>query len=296
LTGSEVTLFNRGVTNPELFPETEKLRGDRGSDLSALRGHSWDAVIDVACYEPSVAKRSVEMLRDHVGTYVFVSTLSVYADHSSTESQREDALVLEADECDDPASLYGARKASCEDVVLEAMGNRCSVARAGLIVGPHDPTDRFSYWPRRMALGGQVLAPGSPADPVQFIDVRDLASWLVSAASTGDSGIFNVTGLPMEFGDFLGECMQPSVDSELAWVASDRLISAGLDPWMGIPMWIAAPGWEAANKVDISRALASGLGFRPLSDTIEAALDHIPAHRPMPVSLALERDLLSNLR
>jgi len=269
--GHRVSLFNRGLTNPGLFPEAEKLTGDRVSDLSALRKRSWDAVIDVAAHDPDAVARSLEVLGERVGRYVFVSTLSTYADHATTNAQREDAELLDLDRISEPSELYGARKAACERLVLEAFGARASVARAGLIVGPHDPTQRFVYWPRRMAVGGRVLAPGDPSDPLQFIDVRDLGRWLVLAAQGEWSGVQNVTGRPVAFGKFLEECRTPGIDAELAWVSSARLLEANVDPWMGVPLWIAAPGWEAANRVDVSRALAAGLRCRPLRPTIEAS-------------------------
>ena len=290
--GCEVTLFNRGITNPDLFPEIEKLRGDRSADLSALRGRRWDAVIDVAGYEPSVVTRSTEALRDAVDRYVFVSTVSVYADHATSEAQLEGAPLLDIADALDPGTLYGARKALCEAEVTSAFGGRATIARPGLIVGPHDPTNRFACWPRRMRVGGSVLAPGNPDDPLQFIDVRDLAQWLVSAATIGHPGIFNVTGKPIPFVDFLGSCAVPGVDAELVWVASDRLAEAGLDPWMGVPLWIGASGWEAANAVDISRAVGSGLRFRPVGETIVGALAFPGAEESMPLPAELESDLL----
>jgi len=137
------------------------------------------------------------------------------------------------------------------------------VPRPGLIVGPHDPTDRFAYWPRRIARGGRVLAPGAPADPVQLIDARDLAGWVVSAYHRGLGGIFNLAGLPTTMEHLLAACGP----ADLTWVPTAWLLAAGVDPWMGVPMWIAEPGWEGANDVDVSRAVESGLTVRPLADT-----------------------------
>lgn len=290
-----MTLFNRGVTNPHLFPDAEKLRGDRASDLSALADRTWDAVVDVAAYDPAVVKRSVEVLSGHVSRYVFVSTLSVYADHGTTDAQRENAPALDLESATNADDLYGARKAACERIVLGAFDGRASVARAGLIVGPHDPTNRFTYWPRRMAAGGRVLAPGSPEDPLQFIDVRDLAEWLLRAAEAEMSGVFNVTGRSMSFGHLLDACRVPGVDAETVWIPSARLLDAGVDPWMGVPLWIGAPGWEAANAVDVSRATRAGLTFRPLLQTITAARVHAGDDREPLLSASSERTLLQRL-
>jgi 2'-hydroxyisoflavone reductase len=180
--GHEVTLFNRGETNPELFPETEKLRGDRTSDLSALDGREWDAAVDVAGYIPGVVRRSAEALRDSVGRYLFVSTVSVYAGFAegpNEESPRAELGDQPVDELLPEYENYGALKALCEDVVSEIYGDRATVVRPGLIVGPHDPTGRFTYWPHRIARGGRFVVP-APADRrVQFVDVRDLAEWIV---------------------------------------------------------------------------------------------------------------------
>jgi 2'-hydroxyisoflavone reductase len=291
--GHRVTLFNRGMTNRDLFPGAEKLRGDRASDLSALAHRSWDAVIDVAAYHRDVVRRSVKVLGEQVRRYVFVSTLSVYADHSTTDSQREDAPVLDVDTVTDRSGLYGAHKAACERVVLDTLGPRATVARAGLIVGPHDPTNRFVYWPRRMAAGGRILAPGSPEDPLQFIDVRDLAAWLLRAALVDLPGTFNVAGRPTPFGGLLDACHVPGVDSDLVWIPSKRLLEAGVDPWMGVPLWIAAPGWEAANAVDIGRATDVGLSHRPLTDTIDGALAYPGDDGQSPFSEKAERSLLA---
>jgi 2'-hydroxyisoflavone reductase len=268
-----VTLFNRGQTNPGLFPEAEKIHGDRTQDLSALRGRRWDAAVDVAAYDPRVAELSADVLRDSVARYLFVSTISVYADQSRL--QAEDAPLAElSDPDDDSDAAYGARKAACERVVERTFAERATVVRPGLIVGPYDHTNRFAYWPRRIAAGGRVLGPGDPADPLQFVDVRDLAAFLVRLVEDDRPGTFNATGRTVSFGDFLETCRRVAgSDAELVWVPSAWLLAAGVTPWMGIPLWIAVPGWEAANRVPIDRALAAGLAFRPLEETIRAALD-----------------------
>ncbi len=192
--------------------------------------------------------------------------VTMYADHAGR--QREDEPVLP------PGDSYGARKAAAERVVLDAYPDRALVARAGLLVGPHDPTDRFGYWPRRVARGGRMLAPGHPDDPVQFIDVRDLAGWLLAGLESGLAGVFNATGETLTIGALLDACGR-AVTARAArpvWVSAEQLRAAGVDPWMGVPLWIGEPGWEGANLVDIGRARAAGLVFRPLVDTIRDTL------------------------
>ena len=270
--GDTVTRFNRGKTNPGLYPQVETIIGDRTGDLSALSARHWDAVVDVAAYDPEVVRRSAQALADAADRYVFVSTASVYADHSVRQVEGAPVIPLRADTPAD--DLYGARKAAAEQIVTEAFGDRGLIVRAGLIVGPNDPTDRFAYWPRRIARGGRILAPGDPADPLQFIDVRDLGGWIIQGARRGLRGVFNVTGEPFPFGRLLEECVAAtgSRDADRQWVPTARLLAAGVDPWMGVPLWIAAPGWEAANDVDVSRALAAGLRLRPLAETIRDTL------------------------
>ncbi|MFD7639469.1 NAD-dependent epimerase/dehydratase family protein [Kitasatospora sp. NPDC059795] len=271
--GHQVTLFNRGRTAPGLFPEAEveTVVGDRTADLSALHGRHWDAVVDVAGYEPEVVRRSVTALGGSAGRYVFVSSLSVLADQSTV--QDEDGEVLVLDENVLPHQLYGARKAACERIVLDAYGERAAVVRPGMIVGPYDTTDRFPYWPRRFRRGGRVLLPGDPGDPAQFIDVRDLAGWILGCVTAQRAGIHNVTGRTLPFGEFFATCRElVNPSAEPVWLSSEQLLNAGLDPWMGVPMWIADPACAAINRVDVSRALAAGLTLRPLGETIADTL------------------------
>jgi len=267
--GYRVTLFNRGRTDPGLFAEAgvETLIGDRTGDLSALDGRHWDAVIDVAGYLPEVVQRSVDALGDRVGRYVFVSTISVFADLSTV--QNEDGEVLEVTDDLPPIQLYGANKAACERIVLDAYGERASIVRPGLIVGPHAPTARFAYWPRRFRRGGRVLLPGDPADPTQFIDVRDVAAWTLGCVTEQRGGIHLVTGHSMPIGEFFAACqLSVGSDAEAVWVGTETLLKAGLAPWMGVPLWNGDPEYAAANRSDISRALAAGLTFRPLAETL----------------------------
>jgi 2'-hydroxyisoflavone reductase len=272
--GDTVTIFNRGKTDPGLYPGVETVTGDRTVDLSPLDGRTFDSVLDVACYEPAVARLSAEALADRTGRYVFVSTVSVYADQSTTEGQLEDApLARLKPDVADFAENYGANKALAEAVIREVFGDRALIGRPGLITGPYDPTDRFPYWPRRIAAGGRVLAPGDAGDLTQMIDVRDLAAFLLDACHRERSGVYNLTGTPRPFGILLDLCRTATYsDAELAWVTSDRLVAAGVDPGAGIPLWVAEPGYEAFNDVDSSRAVGAGLTCRPITETIRDTL------------------------
>jgi 2'-hydroxyisoflavone reductase len=272
--GHELTFFNRGQTNPELYPEVERIVGDRASNLSGLVGRDWDAVIDTCGYLPAVVRASAETLAGS-GVYCFISSVSVYADQSVPPTEESAVATLgdlPADEVTDQS--YGALKALCEEEVRQLLAERALIVRPGLIVGPHDPTGRFTYWPHRVARGGEVLAPGTPGDPLQFVDVRDLAGWIVERTAESLGGTFNVTGHTLPFTELLEECRRVSdSDARFTWVASDWLLAQGVEEWMGVPLWIASPGWEAANKVAIDRALDAGLTFRPLAETVRGALE-----------------------
>ncbi|AUG78022.1 Nucleoside-diphosphate-sugar epimerase [Kitasatospora sp. MMS16-BH015] len=297
--GHQVTLFNRGRTNPGLFPGVETVIGDRTEDLSALSRRRWDAVVDVAGYDPQVVGLSVDALRGRVGRYVFVSSLSVLADQSTPQDEDGALLVLRAGM--PPEDAYGARKAASERLVRDAFAERASIVRLGMIVGPHDPTDRFAYWPRRFARGGRVLLPGDPTDAAQFIDVRDVADWIVGCVSKERGGVFNVTGPTIAFGTFFDACRAAAgTPAETVWVPSERLLAAGADPWMGVPMWIADPACAAINRVDVSRALTAGLTLRPLARTLADTLAWDKARGSLPpgqegLSAVEERRLLGAL-
>ena len=272
--GDTVTLFNRGQSNPGLFPGVETVTGDRTKDLSPLDGREFDAVVDVACYEPDTARRSAAAFRGRTGRYVFVSTVSVYASQATTEAQLEDApvAVLKPDSTDF-AENYGANKALCEDIIGDVYGDRALIGRPGLITGPHDPTDRFPYWPRRIARGGRVLAPGDPGDLTQVIDVRDLAAFLLDGIHRDRGGVFNLTGAARPFGILLDLCRTATYsDADLTWVPTSELVAAGVDPGMGIPLWVGEPGYEAFNNVDSSRAVGAGLACRTITETIRDTL------------------------
>jgi 2'-hydroxyisoflavone reductase len=271
--GDTVTLFNRGKTNPGLFPAVETVTGDRTADLSALDGRDWDAVIDVACYDPAVARLSAQAFAGRTGRYVFVSTVSVYASQRTRQAQLEDAPVAQLAEGMTFPENYGPNKALSEQVVLEVYGDRALIARPGLIVGQHDPTDRFAYWPRRIARGGRVLAPGDPADLTQFIDARDLAAFLADGCHHAVGGVFNLAGTPCPFGILLDLCRTAAYSgAEITWIRTDRLVAGGVSPDMGVPLWVGEPGYEAFNDVDNSRAIAAGLTLRPVLETIRDTL------------------------
>ncbi len=271
--GHEVTLMNRGQTNPDLYPNVEKLRGDRDGHLHALRGRKWDAVMDTSGYVPRVVRQSVELLRDAVPYYAFVSSISVYADFSQA-GMDENAPVgtLEDETNENVPEHYGALKALCEGEVRAGFGEGALIVRPGLIVGPHDPTDRFTYWVRRFSQGGQVLVPGRSDYPVQFIDVRDLAGWMMKMVESKVSGVMNATGpekaLTME--EFIGglEDVIPS-SGNAQWVSEAFLQSQEVKEWTELPLWISdATGWQGFTTINVSRAVAQGLTCRPLPETI----------------------------
>jgi 2'-hydroxyisoflavone reductase len=284
--GHDVTIFTRGQTNAELFPEVEHLLGDRDGKLDALAGRRWDGVVDTSGYVPRVVRQSAELLRDAVGRYVFVSSISVYDDFSEPIDESSPVAQLEDPATEEIMEAYGALKAACEDVVEEVYGERSARVRAGLIVGPFDPTDRFTYWPRRIALGGNVLGPGNPAAPVQFVDARDLARWLVTLALNGPGGTFNATGPaePLTFEQLLARARDAiGADANVVWVDDQHVLDAEVQPWSELPLWLPGAEYAGMARADISRALAAGLTFRPVEETVVDTLAwdrSVPGDRP----------------
>jgi 2'-hydroxyisoflavone reductase len=272
--GHEVTLFNRGQRNPDLFPDVEKLRGDRNGDLSALRGRKWDAVVDTCGYVPRLVHASAELLADSVERYVFISSISVYRELDKAPGLDEDSPVgkLEDEAVEEiTGDTYGPLKALCEQAADAALPGRALNIRPGLIVGQHDPTDRFTYWPVRVARGGDVLCPDGPNWHTQVIDVRDLAEWTVRMVEAKAAGVFNATGpdYPLTFGKLLDECKAVSgSEARFVWVDGKLLLEAGVQPWSELPLWLGG----GDMTVSVSKAIAAGLTFRPLADTIRDTL------------------------
>ena len=263
-----MTLFNRRQTNPELFPEAEQLRGDRDEDLGALEERDWDAVIDPSGFVPRIVRASAELLRKSVRHYVFVSSGSVYAEPYEPGYDETAPLVeLEDPSSEDVMKDYGALKAVCEEVVRKVFPEGHTNVRAGLLVGPHDGSGRFTYWPLRGSLGADVLAPGPPERLTQFIDVRDLGTWLVDACEGGINGTFNATGEPLTMASALEACGI----SEPVWVEEDFLLDQEVGPWMELPLWVPADH-EAFLQMSVAKAVAAGLSFRPVEETARDTL------------------------
>lgn len=274
--GHDVTLFHRGQTNPDIFPEATHILGDRTKDLDKLSDGNWDAVIDTSGYHPSAVRASAKAMADKVGTYVFISTISVYAGFA-TPNQDESAPLARLQRpsrAQVTDETYGALKTHCEDVVLNAFGERALILRPGLIVGPYDPTDRFTYWPARVQRGGEVLAPGVPTGPVQFIDARDIADWLLTLLDAENNGIFNVTGPQeeMNFSTFLDACKKAiKSDVNYTWVTPDFLAQHEVIPFQEMPLWVPVQ-LSGLITIDCTKAFEAGLTCRPVKTTITDTL------------------------
>jgi len=273
--GHAVTLFNRGKTRPELFPDVEKLHGDRDGKLEALRGRSWDAVIDTSGYAPRIVKTSAELLAPRVSSYLFVSSISVYRDDVKAGADESAPVqALEDPKTEDVRAHYGALKAACERAAEAAMPGRVAAVRPGLIVGPEDPTDRFTYWPVRLDRGGEVLAPGDGSDPVQVVDVRDLGAWMIALAERGQTGTYNATGPAERL--TLREMLERSREAlgskaSLVWVPAAFLAGREVSPWSDLPAWVPAARSGIA-ALSNARAVAQGLRFRPVAETARDTL------------------------
>jgi 2'-hydroxyisoflavone reductase len=302
--GHTITLFNRGQTQPDLYPQVEKLRGDRDGNLNALKGKNWDAVIDHSGFFPRVVRQSAELLADHVGHYIFISSFAAYREMMDSVLEQkncaqpgitEDApLVTLQDETSESMAGdgYGGFKVLCERVVQEVYPNRALILRPGNIVGPFDPRQVLTYWVRRVAQGGDMLAPTGPEYHEQFIDVRDQAEWTIRMVEACATGIYNVTGpaVPLTLGQILETARDVTQSiANLIWVRDDFLIKHNVLPWHELPMWLpSGTGW---SQVSIARALAAGLTFRPLVDTVRDTLAWAQRHpQPHPDHLTRERE------
>ncbi len=286
--GHEVTLFNRGKTNPDLFPELELIVGDRDSELRPLHGRKWDVVVDTCGYVPRIVKKSAEMLADSVEHYTFISSISAYADFAKPGIDENSLLATIEDEAVEKVTdeTYGPLKVLCEKAVRSAMPGRILVLRCGLIVGHYDPSDRFTYWPVRMSQGGKVLAPSPPQRQIQFIDARDLAQFILSMAQKRQTGTFNTTGpvYTLTMQRFLEECNGISGNrANLTWVSEDFIIENKAI----MPVWVPE-GWTGMFQVNCKRANAAGLTLTPLTTTIR---DTVTWHATRPVRHQLKAGL-----
>lgn len=286
--GHKVTVFNRGKTHPgELPQEAEQLIGDRNGQLDALKGRTWDVVIDNPTSIPVWVRDAAQVLKGNVDRYVFISTISVYSDNSKPgmdetgplakytgpDAMKETQATLKASNY----GLYGPLKALSEAEVEKWFPGKALIIRPGLIVGPGDESDRFTYWPVRVARGGEVLAPGNSTDPVQFIDARDLAEWTIRMVEQGTTGIFNATGpkSTLTMGQMLdGIKKVTKTDAPFTWVDADFLAAQKVSPWSDMPVWVPPKGDEAGfSRISVKRAVDKGLTFRSVPDTTRATLD-----------------------
>jgi 2'-hydroxyisoflavone reductase len=293
--GHKVTVFNRGKTHPgELPKEVEQLMGDRNGQLDALKGRQWDVVIDNPTTLPVWVRDAAQILKGNADRYVFISTISVYSDNSKpgmdesgplakydgADAMKETQATMRASNF----RLYGPLKVLSEAEAEKWFPGKTLIIRPGLIVGPGDESDRFTYWPVRVDRGGEILAPGSPTDPVQFIDARDLAEWTIRMVEQGTTGIFNATGpkslLTMQ-GMLDGIKKVTKTNSTLTWVDADFLAEQKVSPWSDMPVWIPPRGDEAGfSMININKAVGKGLTFRPVPDTAQATLEWFRKQTP----------------
>lgn len=280
--GFEVTLFNRGRTNTHLFEDLEKLVGDRdpekGEGLKALEGdRTWDCVVDTTSYVPRLTKAVAELLAGRTQHYHLVSTVSTYADFDADEIDESYPLAeLEDPTTEDVQANYGGLKVLCEQAAEAALPGQVSVTRPGLIVGPGDPTGRFTFWPIHGSSGGERIAPGSPDDPVQFIDARDLAALIVRMIQDNATTIVNAVG--PTHGSNMGELAYTSraigtEPTQLTWIGNEDLEKLELGPWSDFPVWTPSTGeLRGLSRVSAAAAIAAGLTSRPVADTLRDTL------------------------
>lgn len=294
------TLFNRGLTNPELFPNVKNLIGDREHDLSALKRRKWDAVIDTSGFIPRVVKQTARFLSNRCETYTFISSISVYHDFTRPDITEDYPLAQLEDPTDENYSgdSFGPLKALCEYEIQQNFDGKVLVIRPGLIVGPNDPTDRFTYWPWRVSLGGKILAPAPPSSNLQFVDVRDLASFIIKRVEKKSEGVYNATGpkKPVTFGSLLVACREASLaDASFVWAEENFLLREGVTPWTGLPLWVPAsdPAFTGFYNINNSKAVKAGLLFRSLSQTVNDTLAWLktrPASKKLKVGMDISRE------
>lgn len=285
--GHDLTLFNRGKSGTPPFPKLPTIHGDRALDLARLGEGPWDAVVDFCGYHSRHLRTACEYFQRRTRTYLFISSVSAYKARGTGKEDEHYPLhdAIDSDGSDERPETYGARKVACERVVREAFGDRALIVRPGLVVGPFDPTDRFTYWPSRVARGGAVLAPGDPRRRVQFIDARDLADWTLHAAEKGLRGVYNASGATHAMREVLETCKSAAgSEARFVWVDDKTLIKHGAAPYTEIPLWI--PGMD--DTFDSSAAVREGLRFRPLRQT---ALDTLQWDRSRPAELARKAGL-----
>lgn len=295
--GHQVTIFNRGKSNPGLFSGVEELIGDRDGDLEALKGRDWNAVIDNTGYVPRHVRDSADLLKDHVGRYLFTSTGSVYA--LNQERVDEDSRLLDVPEPDseDVSKYYGELKVLCEQAVQERFGEAATIVRPHIVAGPGDKTDRYTYWPVRIDHGGEIICPGDPLNPVQYIDVRDLSEFCLHLVEQDTPGVFNGAGpcyseLSMqEFIYAVRGVTSSKVD--FTWISETFLAEHGIELF-GFPLWISVNSdYSGLTRVSIERSVQNGLTLRPLAVTAQDTLAWFraqPQDRQDKLNLNLDRD------
>ncbi|MFN0179538.1 MAG: epimerase [Gemmatimonadales bacterium] len=289
--GHKVTLFNRGKSDPKMFPQAEKLEGDRDGKLDALRGKTWDAVIDNSGYVPRHVRDSAQLLKGKVGQYLFISTVGTYKAFYDGSWPKEGVdesappMPLAEPGSEDSGKFYGPLKVLCEQEVTKAFPNAATLVRPGLIVGPRDPTDRFTYYPVRVDRGGEVLAPGTPNDPALYIDARDLGDWCIHLVEQKITGPFNALGPLKHFsiGELLYGCRAvTSTPVSFTWVDGEFVTKQMPNP-MGLIPWLDPKGpLFGGSHFRRDRAFAAGLKFRPFADTARDTLTWfktLPAER-----------------
>ena len=269
--GHKVTVFHRGSTEPDGFPDVEHLHGDRDGDLSVLERESWDAALDTCGYVPRVVRQTAAALEGRVGHYTFVSSLSAIGEPIPVGATEETPVFQppfpDTEEITD--QTYGPLKVACEVEAREAFGDRCLIIRPGYIVGPHDPSDRFTYWVRRASAGGEMLAPGPADAPFQVVDVRDLGAFMLDRIEARDAGAYGVVGPgePITMEEVLETARDlAKADTTFTWVAEDTLHKLGDEQYTLFPMW--HPDDEGAHTYDPSKAKAAGLKHRPYPETV----------------------------